>query len=221
SSSSIHSHYQRHLTDLPWGTRAVHLQLTVRKFLCRNPTCARRMFTERLPALVAAYARKTGQLAAPLRAIALPPTQHPLAPPPTTPSTLLRLLGAAPNPQTPTLQAVGVDEWAWRRGHRYGTILVNRADHRVVDLLPDRAATSVAAWLAQHPTITVVCRDRSDLYADGIRRGAPEAVQGGDRLPPVQELRHGLGSVLLNHRPGLPAARRWDAVGLSVGGRAH
>jgi hypothetical protein len=69
SSSSIHSRYQRHLTDLPWRTHAVHLQLTVRKFFCRNPSCARRIFTERLPALVTAYARKTSQLVTALRAI--------------------------------------------------------------------------------------------------------------------------------------------------------
>jgi transposase len=120
SSSSIHNRYQRHLTDLPWGTRAVHLQLIVRKFLCRNPTCARRMFTERLPALVATYARKTGQLAAALRALggnagARLAARLRL---PTSPSTLLRLVRAAPMPQTPALQAVGVDEWAWQRGHR-------------------------------------------------------------------------------------------------------
>jgi transposase len=71
ASSSVHSRYQRRLTDLPWGTRAVHLQLTVRKFLCRNPTCARRIFTERLPNLVAAYGRQTHRLATALRAIGL------------------------------------------------------------------------------------------------------------------------------------------------------
>src|SRR5919197_4940032 len=188
SSSSVHSRYQRHLTDLPWGTRAVHLQLTVRKFRCRNQSCGRRIFTERLPDLVAAYGRHTHRLATALRAIGLALGGNAGARLaarlrlPTSPATLLRLVRTAPVPQPPALQAVGVDEWAWRRGHRYGTILVNLADHRVVDLLPDRSATSVAAWLAQHPTITVVCRDRSDLYADGIRRGAPEAVHVVDRF---------------------------------------
>ena len=172
SSSSIHSRYQCHLMDLPSGTRAVHLQLTVRKFFYRNPTCPRRMFTEPLPALVvdlraigiALGEQEGASLAACLRL-------------PTSPATLLRLVRAAPMSQTSALHAVGVDEWTCRRGHRYGTILVNLADHRVLDLLPDRSATSVAAGLAQHPTLTVICRDRLDLYADGICRGAPDAVQ--------------------------------------------
>ena len=118
-------------------------------------------------------------------------------------------------PHTPALQAVGVDEWAWRRGHRYGTILVDLATHRVVDLLPDRSAASVAAWLAQHPTITVVCRDRSDLYADGIRRGAPEAVQVVDRFHLVQNLRQALEAFLLDHRPALQAAAVGTAMALT------
>jgi transposase len=70
-SSSIHSHYQRHLTHLPWGTRPVRIHLMVRKFVCRNPTCARRIFTERLPDLVAPSARNTHQLITVLRAIGI------------------------------------------------------------------------------------------------------------------------------------------------------
>jgi transposase len=84
-------------------------------------------------------------------------------------ATLLRLVRSAPVPPTSALQTVGIDEWAWRRGHRYGTMVVDLATHQVVDLLPDRSAATVAAWLAKHPMITLVCRDRSPLYADGIR----------------------------------------------------
>jgi Transposase len=79
---------------------------------------------------------------------------------------------AAPAPTAPAPQVIGVDEWAWRRGQRYGTILVNLEDQRVLDLLPERSMESVATWLTQQPTLTVVCRDRSALYADGIRQGA-------------------------------------------------
>src|SRR5262245_40352558 len=211
-SSSVHSRYQRRLTDLPWGTRAVRLQLTVRKFLCRNRACGRRIFTEHLPELVAAYGRKTHRLVTILRAIGMALggqagarlAAHLRLP--TSPATLLRLVRTTPMPHTPALQAVGVDEWAWRRGHHYGTILVDLVTHRVVDLLPDRAAASVAAWLAQHPTIRVVCRDRSDLYADGIRRGVPEAVQVVDRFHLVQNLRQALEAFLLDHRSTLQAA---------------
>src|SRR5919109_727822 len=221
SSSSIHSRYQRHLTDLPWGTRAVHLQLTVRKFFCRNPTCVRRIFTERLPNLVATSRRHTQRLVTALGATGLALGGNAGARLaarlrlPTSPATLLRLVRTAPVPQPPALQAVGVDEWAWRRGHRYGTILVNLADHRVVDLLPDRSAPTVAAWLAEHPTISVVCRDRSDLYADGIRRGAPEAVQVVDRFHLVQNLRQVLEAFLIDHRPALQAAAVETAMALT------
>jgi transposase len=221
SSSSMHSRYQRRLADLPWGTWTVWIQLTVRKFRCRNRACGRRIFTERVPDLVAAYGRHTHRLATVLRAIGLAlggNTGARLAARlqlPTSPSTLLRLVRGAPTPPAPALQVVGVDEWAWRRGHRYGTILVDLVSHRVVDLLPDRSAASVAAWLSQHPTITVVCRDRSDLYADGIRRGAPAAVQVVDRFPLVQNLRQVLEAFLLDHRAALQAAAVGTALALT------
>jgi transposase len=217
-SSSVHSRYQRQLADLPWGSRAVRIRLTVRKFVCWNPRCARRIFTERLPDLTAPYARSTTRLTAVLRAIGIAlggkagarlAARLGLT---TSATTVLRLVRGSPLPQVPALQVVGVDEWAWRRGHRYGTILVDLVSHRIVDLLPDRSAATVAAWLAEHPTITVVCRDRSDLYADGVRRGAPEAVQVVDRFHLVQNLRQVLEAFLIDHRPVLQAA----AVGTAM-----
>jgi transposase len=99
-----------------------------------------------------------------------------------------------------------VDEWSWRRGHRYGTILVNLETHRLVDLLPERSAESVAQWLAQYPGITVVSRDRSDLYANGITQGAPRAVQVVDRFHLVANLREALEAVFLAHREVLRKA---------------
>jgi transposase len=220
-SSSVHSRYQRRLTDLPWGRRAVHIQLTVRKFRCRNRVCGRRIFTERVPDLVAAYGRHTHRLVTALRAIGLTLGGQAGArlaarlQLPTSPATLLRLVRTTPMPHTPALQAIGVDEWAWRRGHRYGSMLVDLLTHRVVDLLPDRSAAAVAAWLAEHPTITVVCRDRSGFYADGIRRGAPQAVQVVDRFHLVQTLRQALEAFLLDHRSALQAAAVGTAMALT------
>jgi transposase len=220
-SSSVHSRYQRRLTDLPWGTRAVHIQLIVRKFFCRNRTCARRIFTERLPDFAAPYARKTMRLVNALRALGTALGGQAGARLAAclriaiSAATLLRLVRAAPAPPPSTLHAVGIDEWAWRRGHRDGTILVDLTTPRVVALLPDRSAATIAAWLARHPTITVVCRDRSELDADGIRRGAPQAVQVVDRFHLVQNLRQAVEAFLIDHRSALQAAAVGTAVALT------
>jgi transposase len=199
----------------------VRLQLLLRKFFCRNPACARQIFTERLPDVAAAYARKTSRLDAALQAVGLSlggragarlaPHLQLL----TNPTTLLRRVRTAVSPPACSPIAVGIDDWAWQRGRRYGTILVNLVNHQVIDLLPDRSADSVAYWLARHPSITVVCRDRSDLYADGIRRGAPQAIQVIDRFHLVQNLREAVEAFLINQRPLLPLAAEQTAQALA------
>jgi Transposase len=198
----------------------VPLQRTVRKLFCRNPTCARRLVTERLPDFAATSARQTMRLVTALQALggarggnagARLAARLRL---PTSAATVLRLVRTVPLPYPPALQAVGLDAWAWRRGHRYGTILVELATQRVIDLLPDRAAARVAAWRAQHPPVTTVGRDRSDVYADGIRRGAPQAVQVVDRVHLVQHLRQAVEAVLLDRRQALQDAAISGAMAL-------
>src|SRR5438094_4817215 len=218
----VHSRYARTLADLPWSTYAVRLQLRVRKFFCDHPTCPRQIFTERLPTVAAPWARRTLRLAqlllaygialggaAGARLVARLGRRS-------SPDTLVRLVRAAPAPDVPTLHIIGVDEWAWRRGHRYGTILVNLEDQQVLDRLPERSAESVAAWLAPHPTITVVCRDRSALYAEGIRRGAPHAVQVVDRFHLVKNLREAVEAFLHSQRAALQAAAARTAPALTL-----
>ena len=97
---------------------------------------------------------------------------------PASPDSLLRMIRAAPLPDPGQPRIIGLDDWAYKRGLRYGSIICDLERHRVIDLLPDRSADSVATWLQAHPAIEVAARDRSGLYADGITRGAPQAIQG-------------------------------------------
>jgi transposase len=220
-SPRVHSRYQRTLADLPWATFQVRLEVCVRKFFCCLPACQQRIFTERLPDVAQPWARRTLRLAQSLLAVGVAlggqagsrltaRLQRP-----TPPASLLRVVQTAPLPQTAPLTALGVDEWAWRRGHHYGTIFVDLETHRVVDLLPDRSADSVAQWLAQHPGLTVVSRDRSDLYANGITQGAPRAVQVVDRFHLVANLREALEAFFLAHAVTLKAAAARTAQVLS------
>jgi transposase len=124
--------------------------------------------------------------------------------------TLLRLIRAAPVPVTTAPRVIGIDDWAWRRGQRYGTLIVDLERNRPVDLLPDRDARTVEAWLQSHPGIEIVARDRAGAYAGayagGIRSGAPEAVQVGDRWHLLRNLGDALARALDRHQHDLRAA---------------
>ena len=102
---------------------------------------------------------------------------------PASPDTLLRLIRAAPLPDPGQPRVIGVDDWAYKRGLRYGSIVCDLERHRVIDLPPRPIGRSVAAWLQAHPSVEVAARDRSGLYADGIARGAPQAIHTAQRAP--------------------------------------
>lgn len=203
---SVHSRFQRRVADLPCGGRALTLVIHARRFFCRTPTCPRRTFRERLPALVAPGARRSHGLLTALTRIGIALGGKPGARlsrqlgMPTSNQTLLRLVRAAPLPVAAAPQVIGVDDWAWKKGRRYGSIICDLERHRAVDLLPERSADSVAAWLGACPGVTVIARDRSDLYADGARRGAPHARQIADRFHLLKNLGETLDRFLQHKR---------------------
>ncbi|MGO8951313.1 MAG: ISL3 family transposase [Ktedonobacterales bacterium] len=176
-----HSCYTRRIADLPCAGQHVLLAVTVRKFFCQNPACLRQIFTERLPQLVQPSARKTNRLLTVLSALGLAAggeTGTRLAAKlgiQTSPSTILRYLMRLPLPAMPPIRILGVDDWSWKKGRRYGTILVDLERHAVVDLLEDRCRSTFAEWLHAHPEVEIISRDRATEYAAAAREAAPHA----------------------------------------------
>jgi transposase len=194
----IHSRYTRRLADLPCFGRAVRLHVTVRRFSCPHPDCPRRIFAERLPGFAEPHARTTARLqqthteigyalgggAGARRAIGLAM--------PTSPDALLRRVKQIEDSSLPPPRFVGIDDWAWRKGQRYGTIVVDLQRSRVVDLLPDRDADTVTNWLKEHPGVELISRDRWSDYAQAAAEAAPEAQQVADRWHLLKNLREAI-----------------------------
>jgi transposase len=187
-SSKVHSRYDRKLMDLPSHGRAVHLRVQVRRFRCAALGCPRRIFGEPLGDSIAPRAaRRTARLEGIVHHLGIALGGRPGASLarrlmlPVSRDTLLRVLRRRAPVMAGSVQVIGIDDFAWKRGQRYGTVVCDLEQRRIIDLLPDREPATVAAWLAAHPEITVVSRDRGAGYGQAASKGAPQAVQVADR----------------------------------------
>lgn len=216
----VHARYWRRIGDLACFGRPTDLLVRVRRFRCRTSSCPRRTFAERLPGTAPVRARQTGRLRDVHRGIGMALGGNAGARLAATlgigvsGTTLLRCVraGTDASVRSPVL-VLGVGDWAWRKGNRYGTILCDLERRRVADLLPDRAAATLAAWLKGHPTVTIVVRDRAGAYGDGARQGAPDAVQVADRWHLLRNGGDALRDVVTrHHREVREAARKAAAV---------
>jgi transposase len=202
-----HSHYTRGLAEEPVFGRRVRLRMTVRRFLCPSSGCPRRIFVEPLHGFAARHARTTTRLAQTHVAIGLALGGEGGArlaektAVPTSPDTLLRRVKKAGTRSSGSLRFVGIDDWAWCKGQRYGTIVVDLETGDVVDLLPDRDAATVRTWLEAHPGVELVSRDRSSAYSQAASEAAPKAQQVADRWHLLKNVREAVERLLERYLP--------------------
>ncbi len=204
-SGRIHSRYTRTLADLPWQGVPVTVHLRVRRFFCDQKACNRAIFAEPLPGVAARYGRRTERLDGWFTHVSFALGGE-------AGSRLLKDLGVVVSGDTllnhirssrlwasRTPRVLSVDDFAFRRGTRYGTVLVDLERHTLVDVLPDRSADTFAYWLSEHPGVEVVSRDRGGEYAEAARRAAPHAVQVADRFHLLKNLRDVVLRVFKQH----------------------
>jgi hypothetical protein len=201
-SDRVHSRYRRTAADLPWHDRPVALRLVVRRFRCINPACPQVVFCERLPALLESHARTTARLAGAHCAVGFALGGEAGARlarrlgMPTSPDTLLRRVKEAPAAPAPAPRYIGVDDWALRKGQRYGTIIIDLERGRVLDLLKGRDGEALKAWLKEHPGVEVITRDRWAAFAQAATEAAPQAQQVADRWHLLRNLREAVERLL-------------------------
>jgi len=190
-----HGWYQRHPQDLPCIGENTRLQLTVRRFRCTNPACSQQTFVEQFPDWLLRCARRTERLTNLVRDIGFEVSaesarrifNHMRVV--TSGDTVLRVVKRTVIVTETVPRVVGLDDWAIRKGHRYGSIMVDQETHQVVELVKGRLSEDIQPWFKQHPEVEFVTRDRSLDYRNGLNEAAPQAVQIADRFHLLMNLR--------------------------------
>ena len=202
ASYRVHSRYRRRVADLPMLGAPVTCKMTVRRFYCRNASCSQRVFSERFQNTMGYRARETQRRTITLEKIALTCGGKPaeritrILGMPTSDSTLLRRIRRSPCAPECAATIVGIDDFSFKKGKTYGTIIVDHQKGHPIELLADREAETVEKWMGEHPDIAVVTRDRSGAYKAGIDAGAPQAIQVADRFHLLVNAREALQRVV-------------------------
>ena len=186
-SQSVHGSYSRTISDLPVFNNAVNLLLKVRKFKCYNAGCIQKVFSEQTPH-IKRYCRRTARAALLLDSISIELTGK-LASKiskqlfmPISTSTFTRIAHRQPLPEIEQPVVLGIDDWAFRKGKSYGTILVDMKTSIPIELLPSRDSCDLKTFLNQYPLVEIVTRDRASSYSSAVDEICPEAIQVADRF---------------------------------------
>jgi len=215
--------HERHLQDLPAQGAPVTVKLRLQRWQCRDGACNRKTFTTQLPEVAAPRARRTDRAAEVIylfgHGVGGRPGERLIKRigMPTSDDTILRCLKRRVKARGSDgkTRVVGVDDWAWRKGSTYGTIIVDLERREVLDLFPERDAGMTAGWLKRHPGVEIISRDRCGSFAQGAQEGAPQARQIADRFHVVQNLREAV-QAQLSRAAGFPARPLLPAEGGEV-----